>query len=431
MSDQTIECPHCGQHIPLSQALSHQLTAQVQQQLKREKDKLAEQQKQLEKQQSEQAEQFKKQQESQEKEFQKKLESREEAWTQKMENEKKKLWALAQEKASEKQATQLKDLQEQLAEQKKRDEESQKEQLELLKKLREADDKARKSEVELQKKLAEETQKIYDKAKAETTEEQRLKIAEKDKQMAIMQKTIEDLRRQSQQGSMQIQGEVQEEDLKEILQTQFPRDVIEDVPAGVNGADLIQKVNAAMGSSSGVIVWESKNTKSFSEQWISKLKSDQALVKGDVAILVTQVLPAEIKNFAQYKGVWLTSPQYALELAVVLRVHLATVSQAKQALQGQDEKMTMLFRYLTGPEFKNRIENIALTFIDMRSDLDTEKRSFERIWKKREKQIEKIMLSTSNMYGDLQGIIGGALPEIQQLELDSGADELTLFEDKQ
>ncbi|MBU0974246.1 DUF2130 domain-containing protein, partial [Patescibacteria group bacterium] len=189
---------------------------------------------------------------------------------------------------------------------------------------------------------------------------------------------------------------------------------------GAKGADLVQRINAKMGTNAGTIIWESKNTKAFSESWISKLKSDQGLVKADIAILVTQVLPKGVKGFGLVNGVWVVSYAHIIPLVNALRIQLIEVAKVKLSLVGRDEKMGLLYKYLSGPQFKNRVENIVMAFVNMKADLDTEKRSFNRIWSKREKEIEKVIMSTSNMYGDLQGIIGGSLPEIKQLELGGG-----------
>ncbi len=402
MADQTITCPNCGQQIPLTQALSQEVEHKL-------KDKL----------------------EQQKKEYGTQLEA-----------EKKKLWAVAQKHAQEKvekesselqkkKDKELAELQEQLKENSKKLEESEKHELELRKKTRELEEKEKKIELEMARKLDEEREKIVADTKKQEAESQRLKLQEKDKQLEQMREQIGDLKRKAEQGSMQIQGEVQENDLRELLANTFVTDEISDVATGAKGADLVQKVNARVGNHSGTIIWESKNTKAFSEGWISKLKSDQGLVKADIAILVTQVLPEDIKGFGLKNGVWVVSYAHIIPLVNALRIQLVEVAKVKQSLVGRDEKMDMLYKYLSGAQFKNRVENIVMAFVNMKQDLETEKRSFTRIWAKREKEIEKVILSTSNMYGDLQGIIGGSLPGIEQLELlGDGHDELEKLADE-
>lgn len=399
MADQTITCPNCGQQIPLTQALAEEVEHKLKHQLDKQK-----------------------------KDFEEELEKQAKSINEKLELEKKKYWAIAQQKAKEKvqekQGKELKDLREQLKENSKKLEESEKHELELRKKTRELEEKEKKIELEMARKLDAERAKIVEQTKKEEADQQRLKMQEKDKQLETMRKQIDDLKRKAEQGSMQIQGEVQEDDLRDLLTLTFVTDEISDVPTGAKGADLVQKINAKVGNHTGTIIWESKNTRSFSDSWISKLKSDQGLVKADVAILVSQVLPDDIQGFGLKNGVWVVGYSHIIPLVNALRIQLVEISKLKKSLVGRDEKMDMLYKYLSGPQFKNRVENIVMAFVNLRSDLETEKRSFNRIWSKREKEIEKVIMSTSNMYGDLQGIIGGSLPEIKHLELSDGIDKL-------
>lgn len=415
MPDQTIRCPHCNHSIPLTEALTHQLTEHIKadfekQQAEQEK-LLAEEKKALLKEKEALAEKEKNQQQQ----VQTLLDA-----------EKKKMWAVAQQKAKESQSKELKDLQEQLQEQQKKALEAEKIELELRKKTREIEEKARQQELELARKLDEERGKIASEAKKQEAEEQGRKLSEKDKQIEIMNKTIEDLRRQAQQGSMQIQGDSAEDALKEMLTTAFPLDTIADVPTGITGADLIQKVNGRVGATTATILWESKNTKSFSDMWLGKLKRDQEAIKAELAILVTRELPKTVTNFGTINGIWVTTTEFAIPLVTTLRLHLTEIDKIKRSLEGRDEKITLLYNYLTGAEFKNRIENIVLSFVEMQQDLESEKNAFRRMWSKRQKQLERLMVSTSGMYGELQGIIGGALPVIPHLELEQPEVEVTV-----
>ncbi|MCA9369083.1 MAG: DUF2130 domain-containing protein [Pseudomonadales bacterium] len=392
-ADQTITCPDCGAQIPFSKALSEQVEHKLKHQLEKQKQEF-------------------------EASLKKQLDDQ-------LSKEKKRLWQVAQEKAAEKQDKELKDLQEQLKENSKKLEESEKNELELRKKSRELEEREKKIELEMARKLDEERKKIVESTKKEEAEQQRLKLQEKDKQLEIMRKQIDDLKRKAEQGSMQIQGEVQEDDLKELLSTTFVKDEVSDVPQGIKGADLIQKVNARFGAAHGTIIWESKNTKAFSEKWISKLKQDQGIVQAEAAILVTRVLPEGVEGFGLVNGVWVVGYTHIIPLASALRLHISEVAKVKLSLVGRDEKMDLLYQYLSGAQFKNRIENIVMAFMSMKQDLETEKRSFQRLWTKREKELEKVVMSTSSLYGDLQGIIGGSLPTIQHLEfLGSGSEAL-------
>lgn len=406
MPDQTIRCPNCDHQIPLTEALTHQLTEHIKADF--EKQKL-EQQKQLT---------LEKEALLKEKELLvEKQKNQQEQVQALLEAEKKKIWVVAQQKAKESQGKELKDLEEQIKEQQKKLFESEKQELELRKKTREIEEKARQQELELARKLDEERERLVLEAKKQEAEEQQRKISEKDKQIDIMKKTIEDLRRQSEQGSMQIQGDAAEDSLKELLTTSFPLDIISDVPTGITGADLIQKVNAHTGAAAATILWESKNTKSFSDMWLGKLKRDQEAIKAELAILVTRELPKTINNFGTINGVWVTTTEFSIPLVTTLRLHLTEIEKIKRSIEGRDEKITLLYNYLTGAEFKNRIENIVLSFVEMQQDLESEKNAFRRMWSKRQKQLERVMISTSGMYGELQGIIGGALPVIPHLEL--------------
>lgn len=401
MSDQTIICPHCQKSIPLTQALTHQIESAALAKVADQRKLLDDQEAQLRKKQAEVEQTVK------------------DSVARQLESAKHTMWAKAQEEARKKQDLQLKELNQDLAEKTKKLKEAEEAELELRKRASALEERERQLELETERRLETERQKIRLQTQKQEAELSGLKLAEKDKQLDILRKTIEDLKRQSEQGSQQVQGEVGEGGLKELLTANFPKDTIEDVPTGVKGADLVQHLNAQLGPGIATIVWESKNAKQFSDEWLSKLKKDQGLVKADVAILVTKVLPKELSNFGMLKQVWVTLPQYAVALATTLRLQLIELAKLKHSLQGQDEKMTTLYQYLTGPQFKNRVENLVMAFVQMQQELEKERRSLTAIWKRREGQIQRMLESTANMYGEFQGIIGGALPSIQQLELES------------
>jgi len=405
MTDPIITCPNCGTEIPLSEALTKKLKNQLEGEIGKE---FKEKEKQLE-------EKAKSLEESQKKV--------DEQVAKKLETEKVKMWEEAQKKAKEKIELKFKDLEKANEEKDKQLDKMREDQLELMKEKRQIEEEKKNMKLEIEKRLNEDRKTIEEQAKKDAAEEMKLKMAEKDKQLEQMKKSVEDLKRKSEQGSMQIQGDVQEDELKMMLQTNFTIDLIEDVPTGIKGADLVQTVNNSFGQKAGIILWESKNTKAWSDEWIKKLKGDQILAKADVCILVSHTLPDGIKDFKFQGGVWICSYQAALSLATVLRLHLTQLSQVKQSLVGKDEKMELLYNYLAGSEFRNRIENIVSAFTSMQTDLDTEKRSMERLWKKRGKEIERVIMSTSGMYGDLQGIVGASLPDLKSLELPGGEDE--------
>ena len=228
-------------------------------------------------------------------------------------------------------------------------------------------------------------------------------------------KVNEELHRKLQQGSQQTQGEVLELELEQLLRTHFPLDQIESVPKGIGGADVIQRVVSKSGNFCGTIVWESKRTKAWSEGWPQKLKDDQRAVKAEIAVLVSEILPKDCKNFGQCDGIWVSNSQCAVGLAAALRVQLVEVAMTKLAAVGKNEKMETLYQYLSGSEFRQRVEAIVEAFVAMQEDLQEERRVTERRWAKREKQIQKVISNTSGMYGDFQGLIGSSLQTIPSL----------------
>jgi hypothetical protein len=337
----------------------------------------------------------------------------------KVESEKKQLWIIAQQKAAEKldqkYSLELKDLKSQAAEQKKQLEFAQEKELELRKKARLLEEKEKQLQLELERQLDVERKKISLQAKEDLSEEFRKKMTERDQRESQMRKQIEELKRRSEQGSMQLQGDAQENDLKRLLVDNFPFDVIEDVPTGIRGADLIQTVRNQYGQKTGIILWESKNTKTWVNDWTKKLKDDQAETKAHVAVIATTAMPDDVQVFGIKDGVWVVEYKFALALVQSLRFHLIAMSKIETSLEGRDEKMQFLFEYLSGPQFKNRIENIVSAFTSMKDSLDKEKRAMNRIWQNREKELERVIHNTSGLYGDMQGMI--SIPTIQALEL--------------
>ena len=292
----------------------------------------------------------------------------------------------------------LKDLREQNTEKNKKLEEAQKAELELRKKTRELEEQKKSIELEVTRKIDEERERIKQNTLELFGEEHRLKDLEKDKKMSDMLKTIEELKRKAEQGSIQTQGEVMELDLESLLKSRFPVDEILPVPKGIRGADILQKAYNQSGQYCGTIVWESKHTKAWSDAWISKLKDDQREIKAEIAVIVSKVLPEGVSAFTNMEGVWITNPILAGSLAEILRTGLMQVSQTKLSAVGKDEKMEVLYNYLSGPGFKQKVEAIVEAFKTMKEDLDKEKRAMTSIWAKREKQIERVIMNTAGMW---------------------------------
>lgn len=294
--------------------------------------------------------------------------------------------------------------------------EAQKAQAELMRKQRELDDARRELDVTVEQRVNESLVAVREKAKIDAEEGLRLKLLEKEEQMSAMQRQIEDLKRRAEQGSQQLQGEVLELDLEATLKARFPFDNIEPVPKGELGADVLQRVSSPSGQPCGTILWESKRTKNWSDGWLAKLRTDQRAAKAEIAVLVSSALPRGIESFAQIDGIWITEHRYAFALVTALRQTLIEIANARLAREGQQTKMELVYEYLTGPRFRHRVEAIVEKFSDMQADLDKERKTTMRLWAKREAQIQGVIDSTVGMYGDLQGIAGRALQEIEGLD---------------
>jgi hypothetical protein len=294
--------------------------------------------------------------------------------------------------------------------------EAQNAQAELIRKQRELDDARRELELTVEKRVQDGLTEVRAHAKKEAEDEQKLKVMEKEHTIVAMQKQIEDLKRRAEQGSQQLQGEVQELELENLLRARFPFDTIEPVPKGEFGGDALQRMTSASGQTCGTILWEFKRTKNWSDGWLTKLREDQRTAKAEVAVLVSQALPKGVESFDVIDGVWVTSPRAALPVATVLRHSLQQVSMARAVSEGQQTKTEMVYQYLTGPRFRHRVEAIVEAFSSMQEDLDRERKVIMKQWAKREEQIERVMGATVGMYGDLQGIAGKSLQEIEGLD---------------
>lgn len=314
------------------------------------------------------------------------------------------------------------DLQEILKRQDEKLTEAQKAQTDLLKKQRELDDAKREVDLTVEKRISEGLAVTRQQAKKEAEDELRLKVSEKEQTISSMQKQIEDLKRRAEQGSQQLQGEVQELELETLLKAKFPHDMIEPVGKGEHGGDILQRVISPLGQQAGTILWESKRTKNWSDGWLAKLRDDQRTAKAEIAVIISQVLPKGVETFGLVDSVWVATPQAAIPVAVTMRYTLMEIATARQASEGQQTKMELVYQYLTGPRFRHRVQAIVEAFSSMKEDLDKERKVILKQWAKREEQIERVMQSTVGMYGDLQGIAGKTLQEIEGLELETLED---------
>jgi hypothetical protein len=290
-------------------------------------------------------------------------------------------------------------------------------QADLIRKQRDLDDARREIDLTIENRVQAELGAVRDQTKQETEAALTLRVREKEEQIASMQRQIEDLKRKAEQGSQQLQGEVQELALEALLRERFTRDLIEPVPKGEFGGDLIQRVVSPAGQVVGSILWEAKRTKNWSDGWLGKLREDQRAAKADVALIVSQALPKGVQTFDYIDGVWVADPKCAVAVAVALRESLLALSAARLAGEGQQTKMEMIYRYLTGPRFRLRIEAVVERFADMQADLDRERKAMTRLWAKREEQIHGVVETMAGLYGDLQGIAGRSLQEIDGLEV--------------
>jgi hypothetical protein len=295
--------------------------------------------------------------------------------------------------------------------------EAQKAQAELLRKQRELDDAKREMDLNVEKKVQAGLASVREQARKETEESLNLRLKEKEQTIAAMAKQLEEAQRRAEQGSQQLQGEVLELELEALLRSKFPRDIIEPVPKGEFGGDIIHKVVSLTGQRCGTILWESKRTKNWSDGWLAKLREDQRAAKAEVSLLISQTLPKGLESFDHIDGVWIAHPKVAVPVAMMLRQTLIEVNTARQVTEGQQTKTEMIYQYLTGPRFRQRVEAIVEAFTSMKTDLDAEKKVFTKQWAKREEQIDRVMQGTVGMYGDLQGIAGKTLQEIEGLKL--------------
>lgn len=331
--------------------------------------------------------------------------------------ERKQLSEEALTKAREQVTLEIRDKDQQLSDANTKLKAAQDSELTLRKERRELEEQKQSLELTLTRRLDEERFKIREAAKKEAAEERELKDAEKDKLISDLTRQIDDLKRKTEQGSQQTQGEVLELSIESLLRQHFPFDEIVPVPKGVFGGDVVHTVRDAAGAVCGIILWESKRTKAWSDGWLPKLRSDQRAAKAQVAILVSLELPKDVTTFRHIDGIWVSSVACAISLAHALRTGMLEVGAAKRALDGRNDKMEVLYKYLSGQDFRHRVEGIVEAFVTLREELEVEKRATQRIWAKREKQLERATMQTAGMYGDLSGIIGGALPAISQLEI--------------
>lgn len=410
MPDQTIICPKCGAEIPLNEALTGQIEQVIK--AKYEADAAA----------KEKDLQAKLQQiDKQSKELQAKEQSIAQQVAEQLKTERKTIAEQEKVKALAEQAEQTKALQEELAEKRNQLSEANKKELELRKQQQKLEEEKAQIELTVQRQIDQERKKIAETATAKAAEEQQLKMREKDDQLEAMKKKIDELKRKAEVGSQERQGEALEGTLQDVLQQAFPYDKFEEIKKGQRGADIMQIVRNNMAKQCGKILWESKNTKDFSNTWIDKIKADQQGSGADMAVIMSIALPKAIDHFGPYEGIWVTDYKSAVGICAAFRDSLIRVERQRLVTEHQDGMKDIVYKYITGQEFAMRVKRIADAYIGMQSDLESEKRSMSKIWSKREKQISLVLDNLTSMSGEIEGVIGGQklLPSMDTFSLDA------------
>jgi len=296
--------------------------------------------------------------------------------------------------------------------------EAQKTQADFLKKERALADQKRELELTIERRVQDSLVTIRTQARLDAEQQLSLKVQERDQTITAMQKQIEDLRRRSEQGSQQLQGEILELQLESLLAAKFPFDSIQPVRKGEHGGDILQGVVNGNGQTCGSILWETKRTRNWSDGWLPKLRDDQRNAQAEIAVIVSQVLPKTVETFEFIDGIWVTHPRTMIPVACLLRQSLIEIETARRTSEGQQTKAEMIYQYLSSAKFRQRLSAIVEAFTSMREDLDKEKRVITRQWAKRDEQIHRVMQATVGMYGDMQGIAGKTMQEIEGLELE-------------
>ncbi|MGZ3932606.1 MAG: DUF2130 domain-containing protein [Bacteroidia bacterium] len=408
----TIKCPNCKTEFPIGDAMAKEIEDGIKQ---RYLERFTKDQKALDEEKLKlrnESEALKLMQENQEKII-----------ADKVSLQKRVLQEEAIKKAAEEMNLQLGMLQKELLEKNVKIKEAQQKELELMQKENRLKEERESLNLELEKKMIERQKEIEDKIKKTESERNELRFKEYEKRLADQVELIETMKRKAEQGSMQLQGEVQELALEELLRAAFPFDTIEEVGKGVKGADCIQLVRNNLGIECGKIIYESKRTKAFGGDWIDKLKADMRSKNADVAVLVTETMPKDLDFFGLKDGVWICTFSEVKALSHVLRDGIIKIAGAAKTQENKGEKMTMLYNYLTGNEFAEQWKAIREGFLSMRLSIQNEKTAMERLWKAREKQLEKVLLNAAHIRGSIDGIAG--LESIDLNLLDEG-NNLTL-----
>lgn len=412
----SIKCPECGHEFDISDVLydqvENELKTQFEGELKREREKFRGETEKLRL----QGEQLAKAQAEQQ-------DAVEKAVRAKLQIEKKSLTEKITAGVREEQADVLKSLQEELQAKSQQVRELNKARADIERLKREKDELESKAEAEMERKLGQQLAEEKQKIRESEEEKSGKKVAERDQLIHQLRDQMEIMKRKAEQGSMQIQGEAQELIIEEWLASNYPLDTIEEIKKGARGADCIQIINTRSATNCGTIYYESKRTKAFQPAWIEKFKLDIREKGANIGVLVTEALPSDMNRMGYRDGIWICSFPEFKGLSSVLRESIISMHRVLSQQENRGDKMSMVYDFLTSTEFRLQVEAIVEGFTQMKIDLDSEKRAMASIWKKREKQIEKVLLNTSDMYSSIKGIAGAAIPAVKQLELPGGEEE--------
>lgn len=411
-----INCPNCGEEIDVNDILYHQVDqdlkkkynddlAKEKQKYKAEASKLNEEREKLE-------EDKRKQKEDIENKVKSEIKQKEIDLKKKYKAE-----------AEEEQSDAISSLREEVEEKSGKIKELNKTTAELEKAKREKDELADSIKAEAEKELNQRLASEKEKIQKEESEKNEFKFKELEKQLEDQKKLTAEMKRKQEQGSMQTQGEVQELGIEDWLADKFPLDTIQEIKKGERGADCLQIVHTRSRQNCGSIYYESKRTKAFQPSWIEKFKADIRDKNADIGVLVTEVMPQDMERLGLKDGIWICSYEEFKGLCSVLRESIIQISTAIITQDNKGEKMGMLYDFLTSNEFKLQIGAIVEGFTQMKTDLESEQRSMRGIWRKREKQIDKVLLNTTGMYGSIKGIAGNALQSVPLLELPEAEDD--------
>lgn len=423
MSESKINCPNCGEPIDVDQVFAHQaeerLRKEYQAKAHEQAAQLAKQREALEKDVAKLNELKASENERLQKKLTQEREVLQKELLEKLQADKKK----EAEKLREEYQLEMKSLAEENEKRKKENQHLKEKEIEMLQLRKQLEEQKESMDLELKKKLLEKEVQIAAEVRKKETEKTELKYKEYEKQLNDQKKLIEEMQRKAEQGSMQMQGEVMELAIEEFLQSNYPLDTIDEVKKGARGADCIQIINTRARVNCGKIYYESKRTKDFQPSWIEKFRADMREKNADIGVLVTEALPKGVERMTNQDGVWICTFEEFKSLSMVLRESIIRVSAALSTQENKGDKMSLLYDFLTSNEFRLQIEGMIEGFTAMKTDLDAEKRAMARIWKTREKQLEKVLLNTTNMFGSIKGIAGNAIGNIDALELGNGLTE--------